>query len=246
MTVYDAQVAEWSEAKVAQLRVVGVAQLLQRVVGRTWRHNADRYDPAAGDTARAIGVTQSENLRELMLREYHDHQQLWGARGVSVSAPEQSLLVHAAGVALHPMKAPVNTEQDPQWDAMRWSDSSVVRRSAARENRAAYLPAFAMPLPGMETLGQRPDVLGHAMVVYRGDLATGRTAGWFAVPSADEAGQESDYPWMAVTALWRDAGDTGRAARPDGGDPTPPTRFDTRPAPEAPVTLKPARRPSAS
>ncbi|MDN5748980.1 MAG: hypothetical protein L0H64_10775 [Pseudonocardia sp.] len=246
MTEYDAQVAEWAEAKVVELRVLGVAQLLRQTVGRTWRRNADGYDPNAGDTARSLGVTQSENLRELMLREYHDHQELWRTRGVTVSAPEQSLLVNAAGLALHPMKARTNTEQDPQWDAMRWSERSLVRRTAARENRAGYVPAFATPFPGMETMGQNPDVLGHTMVVYRGDLATGRTAGWFAVPSADEAGQESNHPWMAVTALWRDEGDAGRAARPEGGDPASLTRFDTRPAPEAPVTLKPARRPSAS
>ena len=106
---------------------------------------------------------------------------------------------------------------------------------------------FLSVLPGMETMGQDPEVLGHAMVVYRGDLATGRTAGWFAVPSADEAGQESDRPWMAIVELWRDERDIDRRnARPGDGGPTSPQRFDAQPAPKAPVTLKPSRRPSTN
>lgn len=192
-------------------------------------------------------MVQSENLRELTLRRFHDDQNSWVARGVRVSAPEQSLLVHAAGLSLHPMKARTNTDQDPQWSAVRWSERSLVRRTAARENRARYLPTFATPLPGMEMVGQDPDVLGHAMVVYRGDLGTGRTAGWFAVPSADEAGHENDHPWMAVAPMWRDESDPrGRGTRPSEVDPPSPTRFDTQPEPEARVTMKPSRRPSAS
>ncbi|MEJ2865357.1 hypothetical protein [Actinomycetospora sp. OC33-EN07] len=129
----------------------------------------------------------------------------------------------------------------------RWSESSVVPRTAALENRARYVPAFGTPLPGMETMGQDPDVLGHAMVVYRGDLASGRTAGWLAVPSLDEAGRESCHPWMAAALLWRDEGDVGgRGTRPAEGDSTLPTRFDARPTVIAPVTLRPTSRPSAS
>jgi len=247
VTDWDAQVAGWLEAKATELRELGVTQFCQRIAGRTWRRNADDHDPGAGDTPRSLGVTQSENLRELMLREYSDDQKAWAGRGVEVSAPEQSLLVSAAGLALHPMKARNNTLEQPQWDATRWSEQSQVRRAAARENRARYAPAFGTPLPGMETMDQDPAVLRHVMVVYRGDLISGRTAGWVAVPSADEAGEESHHPWMAVALLWSDEGDAGgRGARPEDVDPTSPTRFDAQPTPAAPVTLKPARRPSST
>lgn len=248
MIVWDERVAGWLLGKADELREAGVVELFQGLVGRTWRRNVEGFDESAGDTATSLGVTQAENLRELSLREFRDHRALWVGRGVEVSAPDQSLLVNAAGLALHPMKARNNTQQDPAWAATRWSEQSEVRHDAARDNRARYTPVFEPTLPDMESLGARdPGTMSHAMVVYCGGLRTGRTAGWLAVPSADKDGAERHLPWMAAARLWWDEGDLqGKASHPDS---TPsPTRFDSQPAPEAPVTLKPARpaRPASS
>jgi hypothetical protein len=246
--MWDERVAVWLGDRVEALRELGLVEFFQRHTRTSWRNNIDRYEPTdAGDTPRSLGVTQSENLRELVLRAFRDNQDAWADRGVSMSAPQQSLLVRAAGLSLHPMKSRDNHQQEPSWSTWRWTESSNVRLAAARDNRVRYtpdLPGHQWTLPGMGAeLHRDPTVLRHAAIVYCGDLTTGRTAGWMAVPSADQDGTECHEPWMAAVNLWWDEGTPeSRGTRPGAPDAADDQPFDARPMPAPAVSLKPARR----
>lgn len=238
----------WLTDRAEVLHELGVVDFVREIASTAWVRNInDRHDEVLGDTARSLGVTQSENVRVLAVRKYRDDRECWAARGVEVSDPQQSLLITAAGLSIHPTKAPVNRQQEPSWTGWRWSDDSNVRLDAARVNRASYKPNLSggrQQTLGLEQkfLGD-PSALAHLAMVYVGDQQTGRTAGWVAVPSAEKEGQETRERWMAAVRLWWDeSAADGQSVRPDSTTPTSSDAFDARPLPTPTVSIRPARR----
>src|ERR1022692_3884140 len=103
MSSWDAASQERLGDIVAGLRAEGVVDMIERIVARVWKANVDRFEPRElGDTNRSLGITASENIRTLVIRES------WTAgnpaclgESVHVTAPSDSLLVRGAGVKLH-------------------------------------------------------------------------------------------------------------------------------------------------
>lgn len=202
---WDATVLGWLDARLASLRELGVVGLLEGMVAGVWERNVDRHDPlVAGDTATSLGITSAENLRMLLLRT---SSPAWEEREVEFAAPRNSVLVRAAGVEVHLMKAPdpglgVDAVLTPEWSSTRWAAASEVRQAAAVENARRYEPAPAVQrgqthLVGLGPAGPEPERLRHLVLLWAGHPITAATSGWLAVPYAGE------HPWLAARELWR-------------------------------------------
>ncbi len=119
---------------IAGMRAAGVIDMFERIVAHVWKVNVDRFEPSEiGDTNRSLGITATENIRTLVLRESWTASNPAGlGNGVHVTAPNDSLLVEAAGVRLRVMKCPpAITLSEPRWDTdFRWQAESDVRLEA--------------------------------------------------------------------------------------------------------------------
>jgi hypothetical protein len=70
MHQWDPAAGERLQDIVEQLRAARVIAVLEETVSLVWGANIARYEPSdLGDTARSLGVTSAENIRELALRE---------------------------------------------------------------------------------------------------------------------------------------------------------------------------------
>jgi hypothetical protein len=237
MTVWDQPAVDRLEVIAADLQAVGVLDLFERLVARTWRYNCQRYEPAeAGDTPRSLGVTASENLRVQVLREVMAPTSAWAERGVVATAPENSLLVQACGVNLRQMKAPASPSRFPAWQEFTWSRESETRLSSAEANTRTYgaegVPPGQEVLPGILPSGD-PAALRHVLLVWSGDVETGRTAAWLGLPVL------GDYPWLAVRRLWWHEDGVSLLDRAGHRASPSPESFADRPQPVPRIALKP-------
>jgi hypothetical protein len=199
---WDAEAAEWLEGALAALRASGLADLLERTVAQVWERNVDRFDPViAGDTATSLGITSSENIRTLLLREDAGS---WEAREVLIRSVQQALALHVGELRVLIMKA---AERRPDWATTRWDTESDIRRLAAEDNAGRYEPTvehqvgqtwWPALLHGAEA-GDDPARLRHLVLVWTGDPLTATTSGWLGVPYA---GPPGSAPWLAVTPVW--------------------------------------------
>lgn len=218
---WDARVAHWLDGVVATLRAVGLADLMERTIAHVWERNVDRYDPTvAGDTATSLGITASENIRTLLLREPFD---TWAARGVLITSVQQALVMRIGELRVLVMKA-ADRRLDPRgpaeldWGTTRWDTASDVRRLAAADNAARYEPRVEHQvgqtwwlLPGVSA-DDDPVGLRHVVLVWTGDPVTATTSGWLGVPYA---GPPGSAPWLAVAEVWHHGpGDVPRPAEP--------------------------------
>ncbi len=198
---WDAQVTAWLDEVLVGLRATGLVELVERTVAGVWERNVDRHDPVvAGDTATSLGITASENVRTLLLREDRD---TWAARGVAITSEQQALVLRAAGLRVLLMKADAGV---PAWSGTRWEAESDVRRLAAEDNAARYEPPpehqtgqFWWPglAPGA---GEDPARLRHLVLVWSGDPVSATTTGRLGVPYA---GPPGSAPWLALATLWK-------------------------------------------
>ncbi|MEJ2889917.1 hypothetical protein [Actinomycetospora aeridis] len=200
---WDAQAAGWLEDALARLRASGLAGLVERTVARVWEANVDRFDPVvAGDTATSLGITASENIRTLLLRE---DRHAWAERGVLLTSRQQALVLVVDGLEVLIMKAGAL-----DWEGTRWDLASDVRRSAAEDNAKHYEPDVEHQSGQtwwprlVSAADDRPEELRHLVLVWTGDPVTAVTSGWLGVPYAGPAGST---PWLAVTPVWRHGAD---------------------------------------
>ncbi|GLZ45097.1 hypothetical protein Acsp06_12820 [Actinomycetospora sp. NBRC 106375] len=206
---WDEQVQGWLDGVLGTVRAIGLADLLERTIAQVWERNVDRYDPAvAGDTATSLGITASENIRTLLLRE---DLAAWAARGVLVTSEQQALVLRLGTLRLLLMKVPDRAlgpvgPAELGWDATRWDTASDVRRHAAHENAGRYEPGpehqwgqtWWRGLVGDDGDAD-PVRLRHIVLVWTGDPRTAVTTGWLAVPYA---GPPGSAPWLAATEVW--------------------------------------------
>lgn len=213
MSSWDAESQERLRDIVAVLRREGVVDMFERIITRVWKVNVDRYEPSElGDTNRSLGITASENIRTLVMR------QSWAASkpvglgdSVRVSAPNDSLLVEAAGVRLHVLKsAPAIGLAEPRWDTeFAWTGESDVRLAAAAANTAGYNPyrveggLFEDLLPAVGNVQE----LRETFLVWAGGSESPFTGGWLGLPAL------SDRPWLAVENLWWHGADSAPGSR---------------------------------
>jgi len=213
-----------------------VVRWLRDTTRAMWRPNAERYEPSyLFDTPRGVAGLAWENLRERMLAEYRAAYYPWRARGVRLTVPRGSLMIHAGDLSVHVIKAPGVRLGEPEWNRFVW-DTSATRHAAAIRNAGVE----ALPPPEIE--GQLAfdfeipwsgvcPTWRELFFVWAGD-AMGLTAGWLGLPGPGRA------RWLAVTSLWRDdaAGvdhGAGVVPRLPSGPP-----FSERDAPEVTVSLK--------
>jgi hypothetical protein len=222
---WDAGVADWLDEALVQVRAVGLADLVERTVAGVWERNVERYDPeGAGDTPTSLGITASENIRTLLLREDLD---TWAPRGVLITSEQQALVVRVGELRVLLMKA-ADRRLDPggpaqlDWETTRWDTASDVRRLAAADNAARYEPRVEHQVgqawwPGL-TPGPAglptddPARLRHIVLVWTGDAVTATTSGWLGVPYA---GPPGTLRWLAVAVVWHHGpDDVPRPAEP--------------------------------
>src|ERR1700722_8371994 len=149
MTNLDVATQERLTEIISTLRETGVIDLFERIIARVWKINVDRFEPnEVGDTNRSLGITATENIRSLVLRESLLAGNPAGlARHVRVTAPNDSLLVQVGSIRLHVMKsAPAIALAEPRWSTeFTWKGESDVRVEAATANTAVYNPFLAVP-----------------------------------------------------------------------------------------------------
>jgi hypothetical protein len=202
MPDWDAAAGERLKEIAADLRGAGVIDMFEKTVARVWQVNVDRFEPGeVGDTNRSLGITASENIRTLVLRESWsgDNPRLGG--GVHVTAPNDSLLVQVAGVRLHVMKsAPALTLSEPRWDSeFIWKGESDVRLEAATANASVYHRFLTVPgglFEHMDPPADRTSGLREVMLVWAGGSNSPATGGWLGLPITGER------PWLAVRNVW--------------------------------------------
>ena len=210
---WDAQVTVWLDDVLAALRATGLVDLVERTVAHVWERNVDRHDPVvAGDTATSLGITASENIRTLLLREDHE---AWAARRVAITSSQQALVLRTGVRRVLLMKADPGT---PARESTRWDAAGDVRRLAAEDNAARYEPSVEHQggqtwWPGLVPgAADDPARLRHLVFVWTGDPATATTAGWLGVP---HAGPPGTSPWLAVAEVWQHgSGDVPRPPEP--------------------------------
>lgn len=244
---WDSGAAERLAQVAADLRGVGVVDVLAREVRATWSANLQRYEPRElGDTPQLLGLLCAGNIGQRVVRCYPE---LTAAPGTAPSAvraslPDGSLLVSTCGVELQARKAP-GSGLEPDWSAFSWEESAGVRRhAAAAANSRSYQPPKSdqrgrAPLlddGGFWALDD-PAALRHVTLVWAGAVDGERTAGWLGFPCLGTPA------WFAVVELWTDLGGaqpgdprSGPLNSPDGSDtfenrPTPPLGLGLRPRP---------------
>jgi len=242
MNQWDSVAAAHLEIVAAKLRAVGVGQLIDEQVRAVWRRNVDAFDPMLGDTSLSLGISCSENLRELVMRSCTGDSSVWRGRGVTASTVDRSLRLDACGVRLGLMKAPPSQVRTPDWAgaAFRWEQESDVRHAAAERNSAAYRPADSDQTGRQLALAveRGPATLAAGMldllIVWSGQREPALTAGWLGLPSLSRPG------WFAVELLWwADPGED--AARRHNERPFEGDSFSDLPTPQPRVTLKDRR-----
>lgn len=241
MRQWDGAAGERLQDIVERLRVTRIVEVLEKKVSLVWRANIARYEPSdLGDTARSLGLTAAENIRELVLRERWSPTQAGGlGRDVHVTAPNDSLLVESGGVSLRVMKAPSMVAlAEPNWWDFSWTNESDVRRAAARNNRTRYNPFLigsGTLFDGVLPVDGDARALCDVLLVWAGGSSSPSTGGWIGLPTLS-----GDSPWLAVQKVWwHQADDHG--ARLDGRRPEDPEldTFERRPLPRPEVRIKP-------
>jgi len=241
MHQWDPAAGERLQDIVEQLRAARVIAVLEETIAHVWRANVARYEPSdLGDTARSLGVTAAENIRELALRER------WSPTGngilgqdVHVTSPNDSLLIASGGVSLRAMKAPsMVTLTEPNWWEFVWTNESDVRKAAARNNRRRYNPfqiGSGTLFDGVLPVEGDPKALCDVVLVWAGGWSGPYTGGWIGFPTLG-----ADSPWLAVQRVWWHQAD-GQGARRDPHRPADPDldTFERRPLPQPEIRLKP-------
>ena len=237
MSSWDATSQERLRNVVAGLRAGGVIDMFERIVARVWKVNVDRYEPSElGDTNRSLGITASENIRTLVMRQSWAASNPAGlADSVHVTAPNDSLLVEAAGVRLHVMKSvPAIGLTEPRWDTdFTWTGESDIRVAAAAANTAGYNPyridggLFEDLFPAVGNVSQ----LRETFLVWAGGSESPFTGGWLGLPTL------GDQPWLAVENLWWHGADSMPGSRTEEDVPDMDV-FSDKAAPLPLVSLK--------
>lgn len=241
---WDSGAAERLAQVAADLRDVGVVDVVAREVRATWSANLQRYEPRElGDTPQLLGLLCAGNIGQRLVRCYPDLtvRPATSPSPVRASLPDGSLVVSAGGVELQVRKAPGST-LEPDWSAFSWDESAGVRRhAAAAANSRSYRPTRSdqrgrgtlLDDGGLWALND-PTALRHLTVVWAGAVDSERTAGWLGFPCLGHPA------WFAVVELWTDLrgalpGDARPAPQdsPDGSD-----TFEDRPAPSVGLGLR--------
>ncbi len=241
MHQWDQAASERLQDIVEHLRGAHVIDVFENTVSHVWRANVARYEPSdLGDTARSLGVTAAENIRELLLREQwspSDKRNL--GQDVHVTAPNDSLLVKSGGTSLLVKKAPsMVTLAEPNWWDFSWTNESDVRKAAARNNRARYNPfqiGSGTLFDGVLPVEGDARALCDVVLVWAGGSSSPFTGGWLGLATLSD-----DNPWLAVQKVWWHQSDD-QGARRDPIQPTDPDldTFERRPLPEPEIRLKP-------
>jgi hypothetical protein len=241
MSQWDGPARDRLQVVVEQFKDTRVTPVLEAIVARVWRANTARYEPSdLGDTPRSLGITASENIRELTLRER------WSTAGagelgqdVHIAAPNGSLLVESHGVNLLVKKAnSMVTLMEPDWSNFEWASESDVRQAAARNNRARYNPfqiGSGTLFDGVFPAEGDAKALRDVILVWAAGSSSPYTAGWLGIPT-----ESASHPWLAVQRLWWHQADGGAAQRDcihrtDSEVDT----FERRPLPQPEIRMKP-------
>lgn len=241
MSQWDGPASDRLQFVVEQLRDTRVTSALEAIVARVWRANTARYEPSdLGDTPRALGITASENIRELTLRERWTSAAA-GELGqdVHITAPNGSLLVVSHGINLLVKKAnSMVSLMEPDWSSFEWANESDVRRAAARNNTARYKPfqiGSGTLFDGVFPAEGDAKALRDVVLVWAGGWSSPYTAGWLGFPT-----DSADQPWLAVQRLWWHRADGGGTQR-DRKQPTESEvdTFERRPLPHPEIRMKP-------
>ncbi|HYS31044.1 MAG TPA: hypothetical protein VEM58_02175 [Streptosporangiaceae bacterium] len=223
---------------IAGMRAAGVIDMFERIVAHVWKVNVDRFEPSEiGDTNRSLGITATENIRTLVLRESWTASNPAGlGNRVHVTAPNDSLLVEAAGARLRVMKCPpAITLSEPRWDTdFRWQAESDVRLEAAAANAAVCNQFLAVPgglFENMEQPAEWAAQLREVILVWAGGSNNPLTGGWIGLPTV------GDRPWLAVQSVWRHGTGATTSGERDSDAPVSDV-FSEKDAPSPVVSLK--------
>jgi hypothetical protein len=207
----------------------GVLPVLRELVGRVWRDDVDRHEPALGDDSISLGVQSSRNICNLAVRR------LTGMPGVR-ARDYRTLEVTYAGRTLHTGKAPSDS---PLWavHSVVWGDS-VVRDEAAAANSGAYQPLAGTLFESLGPVaGQGVDAgaLTYLHLTWQG-LPDGGIRTWLGFPRLGE------FPWFAVTIMDDESGLSALPAPARGAGPEAPDHRSLS-EPDVRPTLRPVPAP---
>lgn len=226
------------QAIVDELRAYGLVGFLQGTISHVWAYNVDRFEPEEiGDTNRSLGVTATENIRELIVRQMRANRPAGLDPRLAATGADNSLLIKAPnGIRLRVMKAAATLElSEPNWEQTEWT--SDVRLEAARANHEHYPVGQNDLFTGFLSAEESVDLLGEVFLVWAGGSRSPMTAGWLGFPTIDVV------PWLAIEQLWWDKPDGSQHYVSSGGPSDDNDSFSTRPAAEPKIALKPVRRP---
>lgn len=224
----------------ARLDDCGVVNFFHGAVREVWRANIDRYEPdELYDDAVTLGLLSARNLSNRARAEVREDQDL-ALKGVHVTLDRNATVVHAGGVDLRMVKAPLRSGRHPRFDSdFRWTDTDG-RLAAARRNFEAYQPHSELVLPLFETECEDPSAAvawcRDVFLVWSGELESGLTAGWLGLPTLDP------QSFLAVTRVWWDEHPLAGRPASEPGKPSDGVTFGEQPVPTPVVALKPRRK----
>lgn len=224
----------------ADLELAGAIGPIGDLIGDVWSQNIDRHEPEThGDTPRSLGQLCSENIKTRALRRYkrddlevpEDH---WHIPGLLVEVVGNVLTLTLDDRKIMFMKAPPNLGRRPDFARFaKWNTQSEIRLDVATENTYALNGIKAEDLNQL-TMADNPydpTKVRNFIVVWAGEEDTAKTGAHLTVPILGSPA------FAAQVELWHDKDDEIRlrphADLPQGAG------FDTKPAVEPAITLKP-------
>lgn len=228
------------QAALAKLQEAGVLRLCHDLFRTVWCINVARHEPdELGDTAMSLGLQTHQNFivraeRRAMGDPREPAEAHWLVEGLHVTRSGNAFVIHFAGYRVSVMKVPsedgrqLNAEHVARWDAQ-----SRTRLEMAERNSAA-LGDYRSTFAGDATLfGDTELPVGSVrdfLLVLGGEVPTGLTAAWLAVPVLGED------PLVVSEPVWWDAPEVG--SRPAADVVATGGAFDDHDLPPLTVRLK--------
>lgn len=242
MYEWNADALSYLDSVVARMQETGLVQWLEDTIADVWRINMDRYEPTTlGDTPRSFGILSSDNIHQRTLKAARAGEGPWKDGQSTASHPDGALLIKAAGVQIHIVKAPRSGSRTPAWqEDFAWNTKSNARLNSALRN-SIQARASRAPMTGQHVLFELEHVetatelsrFTDIFVVWNGEERSGLTAGWVGVPVLGPS------PWLAVRHLWRaEARSIMNDIPQTESDPSGVPNFDTLQEPKPVLRLK--------